>query len=863
MAYKDFDGLSLGTGNNADGHTLQVNGPTLELPDTSYISDAAIQRDGADLVLDGPQGTITVEGYFSAAQSPILTAPDGTSLTPDLVESFAQSPAQYASNLSMNDASPIGAVDEASGDATITRTDGTTEQISIGTPVYQGDIVETSADGAVNITFSDESSFAVSEDARMAIDEYVYDPDTEEGAQNFSALKGVFVFTSGLIGRDDPDDVSIDTPSGSIGIRGTIIAGDVDNGEITVVEGAIVLRDNNGNELTLDEQFETGRFNSDSDTPPTNLGQLSAQDVSSRFASVENVAPGLFSSVNDVAGENADGPAPDAPQDRAAEPAEEGEAAQEDADANGSVDQNNDNEVDGTVDEVADTQNDEQGESEAAEASDSTEAGETAQGEGRPGAQGRGEGENRANTGPRGNESGLGGNNNGLGGDGTNATEIGTQGGNDAIGGGENTQPPTAGENRPGPGNDPIGGESADPIDPRVIDPAPTGPAPFFVSSSAPNTPGNNPSSERSLGPNFFQTAHGQDWTYDFSQDFADNNGDIVSYGIGPASLQSILNTGATVDLSNFATNGVLTINATHIIAQNINFGIRIFAQDAEGQNGGHTYDFDIYDNSGYNIDVLNTNAIEDGKILSTTVQQTSFDVGSSGTADADKASDNTAFFSNHADDIRLVNSNKNVLHLGDGNNTLKVGRIADNNENNIIFGGSDQDTFTLQNGKNDIFGMDGDDKFVLDLDNGSFKTDAESPSSKVIDGGRDGAFGDTLKLLDLSALGGTGLDFGTISNDYFRGIERIDLGTGSSDTFLSRISYNDILQMTDDRNTLIFRGDGNDSVLFTDTFTPKDTGIVKSEADGNKIFDSYEFDGGQGVVTVLIDQSGGVVTNF
>ena len=79
----------------------------------------------------------------------------------------------------------------------------------------------------------------------------MYSIPQQTKAQDFSVLKGVFVFTSGLIGREDPDDVNIDTPSGSIGIRGTIIAGDTNSGEITVVEGAIVLRDFAGNEMTL------------------------------------------------------------------------------------------------------------------------------------------------------------------------------------------------------------------------------------------------------------------------------------------------------------------------------------------------------------------------------------------------------------------------------------------------------------------------------------------------------------------------------------------------------------------------------------------------------------------------------------
>jgi hypothetical protein len=157
---------------------------SIELPSNDFASNADILRDGQDLILEAPDGSIIViEDYFSAHPAPLLQSPDGATLTPDLVNSFAVSagPVQYANAGLMADESPVGQVQELSGSATITRIDGTTEEVSIGTPVFQGDIVETDEEGAVNILFLDETTFAVSENARLAIDEYVYDPETESG----------------------------------------------------------------------------------------------------------------------------------------------------------------------------------------------------------------------------------------------------------------------------------------------------------------------------------------------------------------------------------------------------------------------------------------------------------------------------------------------------------------------------------------------------------------------------------------------------------------------------------------------------------------------------------------------------------
>ncbi|MFK7840152.1 MAG: FecR domain-containing protein, partial [Bdellovibrionales bacterium] len=351
MAYKDLNQLDRADGEAQSNNelTLKNTGDNLDLPNESFVRDADISRDGADLVLDGPDGTLIVESYFAGLESPALIAPNGATLTPELVNSFISSGNEYAQNATLNDVSPIGAVQEISGDATITRGDGSTEVLSIGSPVYQGDIIETDADSAINVTFVDESSFAVSEETRLAIDEYVFDPSSQGGTQNFSVLKGVFVYTSGLIGREDPDDVSIETPVGSIGIRGTIIAGDVDKGEITVVEGAIVLRDPSGQEMTLATQFETGRFLKGQGIQ--NLGQKSANDVVEKFSIVSNVAPTLFSSINDAAAEST--PATDAPTEQR-QPQQQNNVEQdgETFDADGATDQDGDSEVDGTIDET-------------------------------------------------------------------------------------------------------------------------------------------------------------------------------------------------------------------------------------------------------------------------------------------------------------------------------------------------------------------------------------------------------------------------------------------------------------------------------------------------------------------------------
>src|SRR3546814_15543233 len=80
-------------------------------------------------------------------------------------------------------------------------------------------------------------------DARMVIDQMVFDPATQTGVQAFSLVQGAFVIASGAIGKFDPESVSVRTPVATIGIRGTKYGVSLDaiSGETTgtILEGAV------------------------------------------------------------------------------------------------------------------------------------------------------------------------------------------------------------------------------------------------------------------------------------------------------------------------------------------------------------------------------------------------------------------------------------------------------------------------------------------------------------------------------------------------------------------------------------------------------------------------------------------------
>lgn len=93
------------------------------------------------------------------------------------------------------------------------------DQAKVGDPIYRGDVIRTGADGALAVTFADGTSFNVSKNARMAVNEFVYDPNRHDNSTLLSLTKGTFTFIAGNVAHTG--DMKVDTPLGTMGIRGT------------------------------------------------------------------------------------------------------------------------------------------------------------------------------------------------------------------------------------------------------------------------------------------------------------------------------------------------------------------------------------------------------------------------------------------------------------------------------------------------------------------------------------------------------------------------------------------------------------------------------------------------------------------
>ncbi len=125
-----------------------------------------------------------------------------------------------------------------------------------GAPVYEGEEIVTESDSNVEIKFADDTILGQGQDSAVRLDDYVF--DGEDVSLDFQMVKGVMRVVSGEIVKVNPEAFNLSTPLATIGIRGTQIMVQVDEGRefIGVDEmgaGHTVLIANAHSEVVIDK----------------------------------------------------------------------------------------------------------------------------------------------------------------------------------------------------------------------------------------------------------------------------------------------------------------------------------------------------------------------------------------------------------------------------------------------------------------------------------------------------------------------------------------------------------------------------------------------------------------------------------
>jgi hypothetical protein len=119
-----------------------------------------------------------------------------------------------------DEARPIAQIKKVTGQAAVLRS-GETRQANVGDMLLVKDVIETGPDGAIGITFIDNTVFSAGPSTHIALDEFQFDSNDFRGAMLADMRKGTLAIVSGDIARSSPGAMKVKTPTAVLGVRGT------------------------------------------------------------------------------------------------------------------------------------------------------------------------------------------------------------------------------------------------------------------------------------------------------------------------------------------------------------------------------------------------------------------------------------------------------------------------------------------------------------------------------------------------------------------------------------------------------------------------------------------------------------------
>ena len=229
--------IGLGTLLSPHGHlsssgTVHVDKVSTQAPsDAIIVSDANLlfngdfKRSGPDLVLSNGDRELVLHDYFRGEKRAALASPDGAHLTGDLVNALTGHTQFAQADGSASVAAVIGHVTKLTGNATAIR-NGVSIILNQGDNVNKGDVVQSGSDSSLGITFIDGTVFGLASNAKMVLNEMIYDPNGSNNSSLLSLVQGTISFVAGATAKNG--DMKVDTPVATMGIRGTAVLVEID-----------------------------------------------------------------------------------------------------------------------------------------------------------------------------------------------------------------------------------------------------------------------------------------------------------------------------------------------------------------------------------------------------------------------------------------------------------------------------------------------------------------------------------------------------------------------------------------------------------------------------------------------------------
>jgi hypothetical protein len=212
-------------------------------------------------------------------------------------------------------AQAVGTVTHLSGVLTVKHADGSAAVLAVKSSILQGDTLVTEANTYTRVKFVDNGEMVVRPFSQVVVKSYVYDVDhPEKDNVAIRLVNGGLRSVTGLIGKRNHDAVSFETPTSTIGVRGTNFGalfcqndcGSVptasgntpSNGlHVDVSQGAIVLSNPAGQQV-----FQSGQFGyvANLNSPPVVIPPMQGVQVTMPLSISQNAPASAAAKGNTV-----------------------------------------------------------------------------------------------------------------------------------------------------------------------------------------------------------------------------------------------------------------------------------------------------------------------------------------------------------------------------------------------------------------------------------------------------------------------------------------------------------------------------------------------------------------------------------
>lgn len=233
--FSGLDGFALGANDSLTGPysiakgyasgselhgTQSATGGRVVVGDSHLLFSGHYARSGGDLVITDEGRKLLVPDYFKGTARADIYSREGASLSGAVVDALAGHTEFAQAGAAAPAGTPIGKVAKLTGTASVVR-NGVTVELNIGDNVFKGDVVQAGQETALGITFVDGTAFSLGSNARMVLNDMVYDPNGSSNSSFLSLVQGTITFVAGQTAKNG--SMRIDTPVATMGIRGTAV----------------------------------------------------------------------------------------------------------------------------------------------------------------------------------------------------------------------------------------------------------------------------------------------------------------------------------------------------------------------------------------------------------------------------------------------------------------------------------------------------------------------------------------------------------------------------------------------------------------------------------------------------------------